>query len=251
MKALIIEDESVAADKLEKMLMDIDPAVNVVNKTGSIRDSVRWLMNNQADIIFLDIQLSDGISFSIFEQVAVNTPVIFTTAYDQYAVKAFRLNSIAYLLKPIRREDLAESLRKYHTLRTAFSIDFDSLLAQVQGRDPGYRKRFLIQTGEKIRKIEVTDIAWFHALGKGVYMKTSQGQTFPSEFSLEGLEKILDPAIFFRVNRKYLVNIDAIAGMTAWSRGRIMLELKPKADNELDTVVSIDRAAAFRKWLNA
>lgn len=251
MKALIIEDESVAADKLEKMLMDIDPAVNVVNKTGSIRDSVRWLMNNQADIIFLDIQLSDGISFSIFEQVAVNTPVIFTTAYDQYAVKAFRLNSIAYLLKPIRREDLAESLRKYHTLRTAFSIDFDSLLAQVQGKDPGYRKRFLIQTGEKLRKVEVAEIAWFYSLDKSVYMKTLSGQTFPSEYSLDGLEKILDPAIFFRVNRKYLVNIDAIAGMTAWSRGRIRLELKPKADNELDTVVSIDRAAAFRKWLNA
>ncbi len=138
MIALIIEDESLAADKLEKMLTEIDPSVTVTAKLGSIKDAVKWLMQNRADIIFLDIQLSDGISFSIFEQVAVNTPVIFTTAYDQYAVRAFRLNSIAYLLKPIRRSDLAESLNKYQSLRAAFSIDFDALMAQLQGRDPGY-----------------------------------------------------------------------------------------------------------------
>ena len=251
MKALIIEDESVAADKLEKMLMETDPSITVVGKPGSIRESVKWLMQDKADLIFLDIQLSDGISFSIFEQVAVNTPVIFTTAYDQYAVRAFQLNSIAYLLKPIRRSDLAESLRKYQSLRAAFSIDFDALLAQVQGRDPGYRKRFLVQTGEKIRMIEVAETAWFTVLGKSVWLKTFHGNSYPVEFSLDGLETILDPAVFFRINRKYLVNIDAIASMTAWSRGRIKLELKPKADDELDTVVSIDRAASFRKWLNA
>ena len=250
MKALIIEDESVAADKLEKMLMETDPSITVVGKPGSIRESVKWLMQDKADLIFLDIQLSDGISFSIFEQVAVNTPVIFTTAYDQYAVRAFQLNSIAYLLKPIRRSDLAESLRKYQSLRAAFSIDFDALLAQVQGRDPGYRKRFLVQTGEKIRMIEVAETAWFTVLGKSVWLKTFHGNSYPVEFSLDGLETILDPAVFFRINRKYLVNIDAIASMTAWSRGRIKLELKPKADDELDTVVSIDRAASFRKWLN-
>lgn len=251
MKALIVEDESVAADKLEKMLLEIDPSITVTGKTGSIKDSVRWLMQYRADLIFLDIQLSDGISFSIFEQVAVNTPVIFTTAFDQYAVRAFQLNSIAYLLKPIRRSDLAESLRKYRSLRSAFTIDFDSLLAQVQGKDPGYRKRFLVQTGEKIRKIEVADTAWFTVLGKSVWLKTFQGNSYPLDQSLDALEEILNPAAFFRINRKYLVNIEAIASMTAWSRGRIKLELKPKADDELETVVSIDRAAAFRKWLNA
>lgn len=251
MKVLIIEDESVAAEKLEKMLLETDPSITVIGKIGSIKDSVKWLMQYRADIIFLDIQLSDGISFSIFEQVAVNTPVIFTTAYDQYAVRAFQLNSIAYLLKPIRRTDLAESLMKYKSLRAAFSIDFDSLLAQVQGKDPGFKKRFMVQLGEKIRKIEVSEAAWFSVLGKGVWLKTFQGNSYPVEYSLDGLEAILDPAVFFRINRKYLVNIEAIASMTAWSRRRIKLELKPKADDELDTVVSIDRAAAFRKWLNA
>jgi len=251
MKALIIEDESLAAGKLEKMLLEIDPAITVMGKLVSIKESVRWLMQNSADIIFLDIQLSDGISFSIFEQVAVNTPVIFTTAYDQYAVRAFQLNSISYLLKPIRRNDLAESLKKYRSLKAAFSIDFESLMAQLQGREPGFKKRFMIQIGEKIRKIEVTEIAWFNVLGKGVWLRTFQGNSYPVEFSLDRLEAILDTAVFFRINRGYLVSIDSISNMTAWSRGRIKLELKPKADDELDTIVSIDRSAAFRKWLNA
>ena len=153
MIALIIEDESLAADKLERMLLEIDPAITVTARLVSIKDSVRWLMRNRADLIFLDIQLSDGISFSIFEQVAVNTPVIFTTAYDQYAVRAFQLNSIAYLLKPIRKSDLAESLRKYQSLRAAFTIDFDALLAQLQGREPGYRGASWCRPARKSEKL--------------------------------------------------------------------------------------------------
>jgi len=251
MKVLIIEDESLAAGKLEKMLLEIDPSITVIGKLVSIKESVRWLMQNSADIIFLDIQLSDGISFSIFEQVAVNTPVIFTTAYDQYAVRAFQLNSISYLLKPIRKSDLAESLNKYRSLKAVFSIDFESLMAQLQGKEPGFKKRFMIQMGEKIRKIEVPEIAWFYVLGKSVWLRTFQGNSYPVEFSLDRLEAILDPAVFFRINRGYLVSIDSISNMTAWSRSRIKLELKPKSDNELDTIVSIDRSAAFRKWLNA
>src|SRR5512133_2761398 len=172
MNVLIIEDESLAADKLERMLKEVDPTVNILAKLGSIKDSVKWLFQNAADLIFLDIQLSDGISFSIFEQVTINSPVIITTAFDQYAIKAFQLNSISYLLKPVRKADLADSLKKYQTLKSAFSIDFDMLLANIQGRDPGYKKRFLIQTGEKIRKIEVPEIAYFFILDKGVYLRT-------------------------------------------------------------------------------
>jgi DNA-binding LytR/AlgR family response regulator len=208
-------------------------------------------MKNSADLIFLDIQLSDGISFSIFEQVSINTPVIFTTAYDQYAIKAFKLNSISYLLKPVRKSDLAESIQKYRTLKTAFSIDFDVLLAGIQGREPDYKKRFLIQTGDKIRKIEVSEVAYFFVLDKGVYLRTFQGNSFCVEYTLDRLETMLNPSLFFRINRKYLVNMGSIANMVAWSRGRIKLELKPKADDELDTIVSIDRSADFRKWLNS
>jgi two-component system, LytTR family, response regulator LytT len=251
MNVLIVEDESLAADKLKQMLMEIDPSIQVLAKTGSITESARWLMEHTPDLIFLDIQLSDGISFSIFEQVAVNTPVIFTTAYDQYAIKAFQLNSIAYLLKPIRQRDLAESLRKYHTLKSAFSIDFESLLATIQGREPEYKKRFLIQIGEKIKRVDVADVAYFFALEKGVYLRTSQGSTYPVEFTLDKLESMINPVTFFRINRKYIVHLDAIKNMVAWSRSRVKLELTPKADDEMETIVSIDRAGEFKKWLNA
>ncbi len=250
MKVLIIEDERIAADKLGQMLQVIDPAIEILAKPGSIRESVTWLLQHSADLIFLDIQLSDGISFSIFDQVAVNTPVIFTTAYDQYAIRAFQLNSIAYLLKPVRSDELIESLKKYQQLKTAFSIDFETLLAGIQGRKPEYRKRFLIQIGEKIKKIELTDVAWFYSLEKGTYVKTFTGHSWPVEFSLERLTEIIDPAVFFRVNRKLIVNMSSIKNMVAYSRGRIKLELEPGTGDESDPVVSIDRSAPFRKWLN-
>lgn len=251
MKALIIEDEALAAERLELMLAEVDPGIKVLAKLGSVTDSVKWLMQNQADVIFLDIQLSDGISFSIFEQVAVSTPIIFTTAYDLYAIKAFQVNSISYLLKPIRKTELAESLLKLRNLKSAFSIDFDALLAQLQGRQPDFKKRFLIQIGEKIKKVEVADIAYFYVLDKGCYIRTFQGNNYPVEYTLDKLEAVLDPSVFFRINRKYLVNMAAISNMVAYSRGRVKLDLSPKADDEFDTIVSIDRSSDFKKWLGS
>jgi len=250
MKVLIVEDESVAATKLEQMLLECDPSIVICGKTGSIKESVMWLMNNTADLIFLDIQLSDGLSFSIFEQVSVNTPVIFTTAYDEYAIKAFKLNSISYLLKPVRREDLEESLKKYSSLKGIYGIDLESLLSRMHGSEPEFKKRFLIQTGNKIRKVESTDIAYFFTENKAVYLRTFDGTTLPIDFSLDKLQETLNPELFFRINRKYMVNIEAITNMVAWSRARIKLELKPKADCQEDTVVSVDRSSAFKKWLN-
>jgi two-component system response regulator LytT len=251
MNVLIIEDEKWAADKLESMLIETDLEINILAKLGSIKQSVKWLLQNSADLIFLDIQLSDGLSFSIFDQVSVSTPIIFTTAYDQYAIKAFQVNSIAYLLKPIRKSDLTESLQKFRNLKSAFSIDFDVLLSQIQGKKPDYQKRFLIQIGEKIRKVEVTEIAYFYILDKAVYLRTFQGNNYPVEYALDKLETMLDPAIFFRINRKYLVNIDAISNMVAYSRGRVKLGLTPGTDEESDTIVSIDRSSTFKKWLNS
>ncbi len=251
MNVLIIEDESFAADKLERMLKEVDPSINILAKLGSIKESVKWLSLNTADLIFLDIQLSDGISFNIFEQVSITTPVIFTTAYDEYAIKAFQLNSISYLLKPIRQRDLAESLQKYRSLKSAFSIDYDLLLANIRGKEPDFKKRFLIQIGEKIRKIEVSEIAYFYVLEKNVYLRTFQGNNYSIEYTLDKLETMLNPSVFFRINRKYMVNMDSIANMVAYSRGRVKLDLKPNADDEFDTVVSIDRSADFKKWLNS
>lgn len=251
MNVLIIEDEIFAAEKLEEMILEINSGINILAKLGSINESVKWLVNNTADLIFLDIQLSDGISFSIFEQVTINTPIIFTTAYDQYAVKAFQLNSISYLLKPIRKKDLEESLLKYQSLKSAFSIDFDMLLSNIQGKEPAYKKRFLIQIGEKIKKIEIGEIAYFFVLEKAVFMKTFQGNLYPVDFTLDKLESVINPEIFFRINRKYIVSIDSISNMVAYSRSRVKLELKPMVDEEFDTIVSIDRSSDFKKWLNS
>jgi DNA-binding LytR/AlgR family response regulator len=251
MNVVIIEDEALAADRLEALLQETVPGVRVLARLASIKESVKWLMNHTADLIFLDIQLSDGLSFAIFDQVAVSTPIIFTTAYDQYAIRAFKLNSVDYLLKPIRQSDLQESINKYNSLKGAFSIDFEELVNTLQGRKPEYKKRFMIQYGEKIRKVEVAEIAYFYAMEKSVFLMTREGSSYPVDHTLDRLEEFLDPASFFRINRKYIVSIDAITKMTAWSRNRVKLELKPPADDNGDTIVSLDRAADFRKWLNS
>jgi two-component system, LytTR family, response regulator LytT len=251
MNVLIIEDEIFAAEKLDSMLHEIDPKIKVLAKLGSITESVKWFMQNSADLIFLDIQLSDGISFSIFEQVTVNTPVIFTTAYDQYAIKAFQLNSIAYLLKPIRTTELTEALKKYDSLKSAFHIDFETLLTNIQGKEPDYKKRFLIQIGEKICKVEIAETAYFYVLDKNVFLRTFEGKSYPVEYTLDKLESRVNPESFFRINRKFLVNMESISKMVAYSRGRVKLELKPKPEYEFDTIVSIERSSDFKRWLNS
>ncbi len=248
---LIVEDEALAANHLEITLKEIAPDVIVKAKFGSIVETVKWLALNKVDLIFLDIQLSDGLCFSIFERVSVNTPVIFTTAYDQYAIKAFQLNSIAYLLKPICKEELKESLQKFKTLKSEFSIDIDSLLSSFQTKPPRFRKRFLIQFADKFRKIEIEEIEYFYISDKSVYLKTSQGSSFPIDLSLDNLEKVIDPSMFFRINRKYIICDKAISNMISWSRNRIKIILNFPPDDNSDVIVSIYRTSDFKKWLNS
>jgi len=250
MKAIIIEDEKFAADRLEKMIREVKPEIEILKKISSVSDSIVWLKKNDVDLIFLDIQLSDGISFSIFEEVTINTPIIFTTAYDQYAIKAFELNSISYLLKPVRKDELLESIKKYESLKSAFSIDFDRLLAGIQGNEIQYKKRFLIQYGEKLKKIETKDIAYFYAMEKNVFLRTHDNKDLTVDDTLDALENMLNPESFFRINRKYIVSMEAISEMFAYSRGRVKLQLKPPTEDQFDTVVSIDRAPRFKKWMN-
>jgi DNA-binding LytR/AlgR family response regulator len=251
MNVLIIEDEKLAAERLEKMILEVAPDVKILAKPGSIRESVRWLMKNSADLIFLDIQLSDGLSFSIFEEIAVETPVIFTTAYDQYMINAFQLNSIAYLLKPVKKADLQASLAKYSSMKAVFTRDIEQLLDGFGGKSQGYRKRFLIQYGERIRKVEAQEIAYFYAMERSTFLSTFQGQSYPVDYTLDKLEEMMDPERYFRINRRFFINMETIAGMTVWSRGRIRLQLKPAPSGEDDTLVSIDRATAFKQWLNS
>ncbi|MEQ8702705.1 MAG: LytTR family DNA-binding domain-containing protein [Phaeodactylibacter sp.] len=249
MKAVIIEDEAVAAQRLERLLLEIAPDTEILATLGSVKNATQWLRTHRADLIFLDIQLSDGLSFSIFESVPVSTPVILTTAYDQYAIKAFELNSIAYLLKPIRRTDLEEALNKYQSLRTAFAIDFSALKEAMQPRH-NYRERFLIQVGEVFRKVETAEVAYFFSAHKSTFLRTYAGKTYDLDLSLDRLEPNLDPSRFFRINRKYIVSMTAIGQMIAWSRSRVKLKLNPPPDEEQDTIVSIDRAGDFKAWMD-
>lgn len=254
MKVVIIEDEAFAALRLKKMVQEYDPDIKIVAELESVAESVKWFtLNPEPDLIFLDIHLEDDLSFAIFEQVNISSPVIFTTAFDEYAIKAFKLKSIDYLLKPIVHEELASSLKKYEQFSglQRNSVDLRSLYNLLTASEKKYRERFSISVGTKIKMVEVTDIAYFFVMDKGVYLRTAQGNTYNIDFTLDKLEEMLNPASFFRINRKYLINISSIANMVAYSRGRVKLELKPKADDEFDTIVSIDRSSEFKKWLNS
>ena len=249
MKVVIIEDETLAAERLEKMLKESVPDITIVAEITSVESSVAWLKENSVDLIFLDIQLTDGLSFSIFDRIEVKTPIIFTTAYDQYAIKAFELNSISYLLKPIKKRDLENSLQKYQSLKSAYSIDFEALLSTIKGKGE-YKKRFLVQIADKYKKVETGDIAYFFALEKSVFFRTTERQTYPLDITLDQVEKVIDPELFFRINRKYIVNINAISNMISWSKRRIKVELRPAMDDNVDTIVSMERYSEFKKWLD-
>lgn len=250
MKVLIIEDESLAADRLEEMLMETDPSVNVVGKLGSVKESIEWLSRNFADLIFLDIQLSDGISFSIFEEVKTRTPIIFTTTYDQYAIKAFELNSLAYLLKPIGKRQLEEALTKFNSIKAAYAFDPSTLSDFFVQYKTEYKERFLIQVGPRYTKVEISDVAYFYASGMGINLRTFSGNSYPVDHTIDKIESMINPGTFFRINRKLLISHASISGMTAYSRGRIKIALVPEFGNEIDTIVSIDRSSDFKKWLD-
>ncbi len=254
MNVVIIEDEAFATLRLKKMIQEFNPDIKILAELESVAESVKWFKSNpEPDLIFLDIHLEDDLSFAIFEQVNISSPVIFTTAFDEYAIKAFKLKSIDYLLKPIVHEELAAALKKYEQFSGLHrnSVDLQSLYKLLTGSEKKYRERFSISVGTKIKMVEVTDIAYFFVMDKGVYLRTNQGNTYNVDFTLDKLEEMLNPASFFRINRKYLINISSIANMVAYSRGRVKLELKPKADEEFETIVSIDRSSDFKKWLNS
>ncbi|HPI36614.1 MAG TPA: LytTR family DNA-binding domain-containing protein [Ignavibacteriaceae bacterium] len=250
MKAIIIEDEKLAAERLENLITEIDSTIRIEAILPSVKEAVGWLATNNPDLIFLDIQLADGLSFSIFEKVEVRAPIIFTTAYDQYAIKAFKHNSVDYLLKPVRKNELQAAIEKMKRLSVPKIFDFESLLKTYIGKEVDYKKRFLIQYGQKIKKIETEEIAFFFALEKNVFLTTYQNNTYPVDFSLDKLMEILDPENFFRINRKIIISFNSIKSMTPFSRSRIKIELNPTPPKDVESLVSIERSAAFKKWLD-
>lgn len=250
MKVLIIEDEHLASDRLKDLLLSIDPSIEIIDIIRSVEQSVAFLRKTKPDLILLDIQLEDGISFSIFDKVIVDIPIIFITAYDQYAIKAFKLNSIDYLLKPIKKGDLENALSKFKNIKTSFLIDFEKIIKEIQNKEINYKSRFLIQFSQKLKKVEINEVAYFYAFEKSVFLKTFAGSIFPIDYTLDKLENLLDPGYFFRINRKMIVSLNSIINMIPYSRARIKLELNPPQPKELEALVSIDRSHYFKQWMD-
>lgn len=249
MKVIIIEDEKPAADKLKRAIQKADASVEVVAVLDSVQSSVSWLQQqSQPALIFMDIELSDGLSFKIFEKVSISCPVIFTTAYDEYWQEAFEHNSIDYLLKPVKQDKLEAALKKYDILKKYFAANFQQLLqSQQEGQPAGYKKRFLVKRGTDYVSIKTEDIAYFYAAYKLVCMVNHSNQKFILDQSLADIEKYLDPSQFYRVNRKYLVQFTAIKKIKSWPKSKLQLEIEP-AVNE-DIVISQENVAAFKEWM--
>ncbi|MDA3954859.1 MAG: LytTR family DNA-binding domain-containing protein [Bacteroidales bacterium] len=250
MNVVIIEDEGFAAEKLERQLVTMDSSIAVVAKIESVENAVSWLKENSADLIFLDIHLSDGLCFRIFDEVEIKTPIIFTTAYDQYAIQAFKVNSVDYLLKPINKFDLAASYEKYRELHQKENpIDYSALKDMIGDmREKKYQKRFLVVEGDTIKTVLIENIAYFFAEGKYAFLVEKSGGRFLIDTTLEHLTSVLDPEDFFRINRQVIAQLDSIKKMNTWFSRRIKLELIPTFEKE--TIVSTERVKDFKEWLN-
>ncbi len=251
MQVLIIEDEIPAANRLAKMLQSMLDDVEVVKKCDSVESSVKYLQTAQdIDLIFMDIQLADGLSFDIFEQTEIQTPVIFTTAYDQYTLKAFKVNSIDYLLKPIDEKQLQQAVDKYkqlhHTRQNGFSEKMMKLVKEMNSIR--YKERLLIKRGQQLSYLKTDMTAYCYAEGKLCYAVDFTNNKYLLEYNLSQLEEQLQPNKFFRINRHLVVNIEAISKVHTWLGGRLQVELSPSTN--ADTVVSRERVNGFKEWLD-
>lgn len=251
MKILIIEDEEPAAKRLQKMLKEIEPDINVLGQIVSVSSAVKWFGENaQPDLLFSDIQLSDGLSFEFFKAVEVSCPVIFTTAYDQYAIDAFKVNSIDYLLKPIKKEELEKAVAKFRKLAVSAAppaIDINKLLQTLSPAGAEYKKRFVVRYGEHIKTIDIEDVVYFYTEDKVTFLCTKDGRRYVIDYNLDTLDASLDPKSFFRINRQYIIGIHSIAEMFAYTKSRVLIKLNPPAKHE--TIVSTERSADFKHWL--
>ncbi len=248
-KTIIIEDEIPAALRLQKLISEIAQDIFVEAKLDSIKSSVKWLQQHPyPNLIFLDIQLADGLCFEIFKKIKIDSFIIFTTAFDEYAIKAFELNSIDYLLKPINKSHLVRAINKFKSMRGKLQFNINELLHSIENKKSSYKSRFIINIGNKIKSVESQDIAYFYSLEKSTFLCSNKGKNYPVDFSLDSLEFITNPDVFFRINRQYLVNYNAITNIFILSKSRIKLELSPAPNEEI--FVSNLRAREFRKWLD-
>lgn len=252
MKVLIVEDEDLAVKKLRKTLFTVDGTIEVSGVTDSIKSTVEWLQSNpQPDLILMDIELADGQSFEVFNLTEVKSPVIFTTSYDEYALKAFKVNSVDYLLKPIQQEELQAALNKYRKMTggNKSELSLDSLVKELQQKlqPKEYRKRFLVKQGQKLVSVEVEDIAYFYSDGRLNFFKTSDNRKFVVDYTMDELEDMLDPLQYFRISRSFYVSVNSIDKIEDYFGNRLILQLKPLVDKE--ALVSREKVTDFKKWM--
>ncbi|HMO61471.1 MAG TPA: LytTR family DNA-binding domain-containing protein [Ferruginibacter sp.] len=249
MKILIVEDEDLAVKKLQKTLAAANPSAEVTGITDSIKSTVEWLQDNPVpDLILMDIELADGQSFEIFNLTEVKAPVIFTTSYDEFALKAFKVNSVDYLLKPIQKEELEAALGKFMKLK-AQGINFDTLVKQLQQKlqPKEYRKRFLVKHGQKLVSVEVDEIAYYFSDGRLNFFKTFDNRKFVVDYTMDELEDMLDPDKYYRISRSFYVSINSIDKIDDYFGNRLILSLKPAVDKE--ALVSREKVTEFKKWM--
>lgn len=249
-RILIIEDEEAAVKRLRKMILEELPDAEILPSIASIAGAVQSLKNDPTpDLLFMDVHLADGQSFEIFKQVEIHCPIIFTTAYDQYALEAFKVNSIDYLLKPIKKEELNRAIERFKRITTAQpAIDIDKLLASLQNKPGNYKQRFVVKYGEHIRTIETEDIAYFYTENKANFLVTKENKRYAVDHNLDQVEELLDPRKFFRINRQFVIGYNAIVEMFTYSKSRVLIKLNPPT--KLETIVSAERSAAFKLWLD-
>ena len=254
MTILIVEDEPLAATHLAEMLRQTDASVQVAGMCSSVSSTVEWISDHPIpDLGVFDIQLGDGTSFDIFEQVRITFPVVFTTAYDRFAIRAFKVNSVDYLLKPIDKLELKQALEKFKRIhQPSFSSgEFSRMvqnMAQIIDRGQKYRQRFVMHVGEHIRVIKAQDVACFYSEEKATYLLSNDGKIYFLDQSLNQLEKELDPCRFFRTSRKDIVHIEAVRDIVSFGNYRLKIKIKTDRENR-EVVVSRDRIKFFKDWL--
>ncbi|MGS2726907.1 LytR/AlgR family response regulator transcription factor [Psychroserpens sp. BH13MA-6] len=251
MKVIIIEDEKPSARRLKRMLLELK--LDTDTMLHSVEEAIHWFQNNEhPDLIFLDIQLSDGLSFEIFETIDIKSAVIFTTAYDEYALQAFKLNSIDYLLKPIDEDDLAKAVAKYKNRtpkQQTVTLDFNDIKKLlVNPIEREYKQRFSVKVGQHLKLINIDDIECFYSENKGTYVYTSEGRNYLLDTTLEQLEDELEPHKFFRISRKYIVNVNAIQDMLTYTNSRLQIKLHTFKEQEV--IVARERVKDFKDWLD-
>ena len=249
MNAIIIEDEKLSADHLTNLLKRIDPDLSILAVFDSVRSSIEAFRKGlRADLLFLDIHLGDGLSFEIFNEISLDTPIIFTTAYDEFAIRAFKLNSVAYLLKPVGMEDLREALEKHARLsRSNWQVMMENIVSSYRVMNRQYKKRFMVRTGDTIVSVKAEDISHFIFEDGIVILVTCDNHQYPVDFTLEQLDEMLDPTSFFRINRKVIIAISAIRKSGAYFNSRLKISAPLlHADH---SIVSRERVAGFKEWL--